>query len=328
MSRPITIFRPALCPAISLLLGLALDSGAQTPQIYEEFDGWTGVTSPDGLWRRAGEWTGTGGNLLTLANSVVTSTHEGEPGGYLELTVSANELVGGEIQTVGAAGSSLGYGYYEVRMKTTDVPGVCVSFFWKEVDYGPGEIDIEFLTNEPWISSAESGQVHYTIHPDWAANGTVHTQDLGFNPSHDFHRYGWLWTPQKIEYTVDGVSVKTFTNPPSENIVNTEGGYIMMNAWTGNANWGGGPPTEDAVSYYDWVKFWPGATSIPEEVSVAAPDTRRSPVGFPPSCRRGTSGGSVCDLRGRTAATTEARGGVYLVKTPDNRLLRRVAFIR
>ena len=41
----------------------------------------------------------------------------------------------------------------------------------------------------------------------------------------------------------------------------------MMNAWTGNANWGGGPPTQDASAVYDWVKFWPGVDKIPEEAS-------------------------------------------------------------
>ena len=36
----------------------------------------------------------------------------------------------------------------------------------------------------------------------------------------------------------------------------------MMNTWSGNASFGGGPPSQDATSVYDWVKFYPGATSI------------------------------------------------------------------
>jgi hypothetical protein len=240
-------------------------SPALAPSIFEHFNPWTGVTSPDKLWRIAGTWTGTGGNVLDPANAVLVSTYDTQPGGYLLLTVKANVLQGGEIQTVGTAGSALGYGYYEVRMKVTDVPGTCVSFFWKEVDYGPGEIDVEFLTNESWITSPTTGKVHYTIHPNWDTNGTAFTQDLAFNPSKDFHRYGWLWTPAKLSYTVDGQIVKTFTNPPAQNLVNTKGGYIMMNAWTGNANWGGGPPTKDATSAYDWVKFYANATEVPAQ---------------------------------------------------------------
>ena len=43
-------------------------------------------------------------------------------------------------------------------------------------------------------------------------------------------------------------------------------GYIMMNTWSsGNPNFGGGPPAQDATSVYDWVKFYPNATSIPAE---------------------------------------------------------------
>jgi len=244
-------------------VGAGDGSPALTPSIFEHFNPWTGVTSPDKLWRIAGTWTGTGGNVLDPANAVLVDTYDSQPGGYLLLTVRANVLQGGEIQTVGTVGSALGYGYYEVRMKVTDVPGTCVSFFWKEIDYGPGEIDIEFLTNETWITSATTGKVHYTIHPNWDTNGTAYTQDLAFNPSKDFHRYGWLWTPQKLSYTVDGLVVKTFTNPPAQNLVNTKGGYIMMNAWTGSANWGGGPPTKDATSAYDWVKFYPNATAVP-----------------------------------------------------------------
>jgi hypothetical protein len=236
--------------------------GPVAPTVFEQFDPpWSGVTSPDGLWQIAGDWNGTGGPLLR-ANASVVGSYGGQSGGYLLLKVPANVQQGGEIQTV-KAHPDFGYGYYEVRMKVTDVPGVCVSFFWKEVDYGPGEIDIEFLTNEPWIDSPDTGQVHYTIHPDWDVNGTAFTQDLPFNPSKDFHRYGFLWTPARLDYTVDGRIVKSFTNPPAANLVNTNGGYIMMNTWTGNPDWGGGPPTADAVSAYDWVKYYPGATSVP-----------------------------------------------------------------
>jgi len=232
------------------------------PALYEEFNPpWDGVFSPDGkTWQIAGPWRATGNNLFLPANGQIVSAHEGQPGGYLLLTVTANKLEGGEIQTVPA---DYGYGYYEVRMKVTDVPGVCVSFFWIGKDYGPGEIDIEFLTNESWIGSADRGQVHYTVHPDWSANQTAYTQSLPFNPSKGFHRYGFLWTPGRLDYTVDGAIVKTFTNPPSANLINTEGGYIMMNAWTGNANWGGGPPTANATSAYDWVKYYAGATAVP-----------------------------------------------------------------
>jgi hypothetical protein len=37
----------------------------------------------------------------------------------------------------------------------------------------------------------------------------------------------------------------------------------VMNTWTGNPNWGGGPPAKDATTIYDWVHFYPDASSVP-----------------------------------------------------------------
>jgi hypothetical protein len=225
------------------------------PTIYEEFNPWSGNTSPDGVWRIAGVWTGTGGNVLDPALAKLTSTYAGESSsGFLSLTVKANEMRGSEIQTL----AGYGYGYYEVRMKVSPTPGICDSFFWIEApSYGSREWDVEFLTNEPWISSSSSGKVHYTIHP----SGKSYIANLPFNPSKGFHRYGFLWTPGKIDYTIDGQLSYSFTDA---SLNSSAKGFIMMNAWTGNPNWGGGPPTQDATTVYDWVKFYAGATSIPK----------------------------------------------------------------
>ncbi len=224
------------------------------PLVYQEFLPWQGNVSPDHIWRIAGVWKGTGNNVLDPALAALLPAYEGQPGGFLSLSVKANELRGSEIQTL----PSYGYGYYETRMKVTTVPGVCASFFWIEAPkYGPHEWDVEFLTNEPWISSPNSGKVHLFIHP---AN-IQYIVDLPFNPSLDFHRYGFLWTAQSISFTVDGQIVHTFSDP---SLGTDAKGFIMMNTWTGNRNWGGGPPETDATTYYDWVKFWPDVVSLPE----------------------------------------------------------------
>jgi len=243
------------------------------PPVNEEFNFvWSGSDSPDGLWRRS-SWVATGNNLFTWDNAEIQSSYAGAAGGVLNLSVlhdqyydaahNAYHYQGGELQSIGESGSGFGYGYYEVRMKTTGESGCCVSFFWIQApDYGPEEIDIEFLTNEPW--TATSGTVHYTIHPDWAANHTYKTQSLPFNPSSDFHRYGFLWTPDAISYTVDGQVVQTYSLPSCRNIPRNKG-YIMINTWTRNPDWGGGPPANKATSVYDWVRFYPGATGVRNE---------------------------------------------------------------
>lgn len=219
------------------------------PQIDEDF---RYLQLPAGVWRIAGPWKGTGGNLLDPQNAKISSTYKGANGGFLLLTSKANTLRGAEVQTL----STHRYGYYETRLRTTDVPGVCVSFFWIQApSYGPLEIDIEFLTNEPWIKSEDTGKVHLFIHP---AEQTA-IAELSFNPAREFHTYGFLWTPGTVAFTVDKKVVQTF----SDKTLQTEAsGFLMMNSWTGSKNWGGGPPARDATSAYDWVRFYPGAVSV------------------------------------------------------------------
>lgn len=234
---------------------------AATPTLVEDFTGpWASFPySPNEKWRIAGDWTGTGDNLLQKANASVSAT-------TLSLTSRANSLRGAEIQTVDAA---YRHGYYVVRMKTTTVPGVCQSFFWKSVNYGEPEIDFEFLTGgvtngspEDWVGSADRGHVRITAHP-WEVFGTAGEIELGFNPSNDFHNYGFLWTPTRLVFTVDGVARASYTQLPSDLGSSAPMGYIMANTWTGAPGWGGGPPTSDATAEYEWVKYYDGVTEIP-----------------------------------------------------------------
>src|SRR5262249_31166452 len=78
---------------------------------------WSGNRSPDGIWRIAGIWTGTGGNVLDPANAQLVTSYGGETGSFLLLTSRAGVLRGGEIQTL----PTYGYGYYEVRMRVSAI---------------------------------------------------------------------------------------------------------------------------------------------------------------------------------------------------------------
>ncbi|NLF30627.1 MAG: family 16 glycosylhydrolase [Planctomycetes bacterium] len=234
------------------------------PALFQDFlPGWTDNKSPDGVWLINGIWVATGQNTFDPANVTFTETYPGEQGrGFMHFKSKANEKNGSEVQTI----PCYGYGYYEVRMKVTGVGdpaenrGVCVSFFWKRRNYERAEWDFEFLTNGEWITSPDSGVVTMNYHLD---NGQSkgHYQQLPFNPSKGFHRYGFLWQPHRLDWTVDGKILYSFESPD----VASEPGYIMMNSWTGSRNWGGLPPAEDAISVYDWVKFYPDVTSIPND---------------------------------------------------------------
>lgn len=211
----------------------------------------------DGDFREAGVWTGTGGNVLRPTNMSITPRPTGCPddptdtvGGFGNLTVPANVKEGAEIQTVTTPG--YGYGFYAARMFVSPVSGSVASIFWIAApNYGPQEWDIEFLTNEP-----VHNKVHFTLHP---SNATfIYT--LPFNWDSGYHDYGFLWTPGQIIFTVDRQPVHTMTG---SELTTSVKGFIMANVWTGNPNWGGGPPTSPATTCYSYIRFWDGVTTIP-----------------------------------------------------------------
>jgi beta-glucanase (GH16 family) len=173
------------------------------------------------------------------------------------MTVPANTMGGAEIKTFRK--KDYHFGLYECRMKCSNTPGVVQAFFW-QADGGnnSGEIDIEFLTKE---FGSGTGKVHFTTHPKPANQGHFdprHQQiiDLDFNPADAFHVYGFHWTEQVLTCYVDGDSVCVFNKSEGAVIPNVPG-LIWLNTWTGNPNFGGGPPTADATQIFDWVKFWP-----------------------------------------------------------------------
>ncbi len=235
--------------------------------MLERFDrNWDGGASPDRLFRKDGDWIATGGNLFQVANTTIVPDAAGG-GGTLRLLVpggqEARPFKAAEIASIpgygGIGTAGVGYGYYETSLQVSAVAGVCASFFWIEAPgYGPREWDVEFLTDEDWIGSADRGLVHFTVHP---SNRTV-TASLGFNPSRAPHRYGFLWTPGNIVFTVDGKKAAEFSG--AELRGRRAGGFIMANEWTGKADWGGGPPLANAVSLYGWIRFEAGVTVVPD----------------------------------------------------------------
>jgi beta-glucanase (GH16 family) len=195
--------------------------------------------------------------------------------GYLTLTTvkDGDRRLGGETQTTSLPG--YGFGYYETRMivDPEHAVGACLSYFWKEGGhkdghrlYGEGEIDIEFLANEDWATHPEkNGKVHFSLHPSHQS----HTVDLPFNPSTGYHRYGFIWTADKVVFTADGVAIHTMVDPYLSHVP-PEGGWIMANVWSGAWVWGGGPPETPLSAVYNRMVFYPGATEI-EDLKPLAP---------------------------------------------------------
>ncbi len=159
------------------------------------------------------------------------------------------------------------YGRWEARLKPTNVRGVLNSFFtidWDNMntpnpdDGTKQEIDIEFLTNS---FSPSSGQVHYAVHATGKTSFNTNPDIyLDFNPSDDFHVYGFEITPEKIQWYVDDKVLKTYIyaeNPSSPSIDSPY--QLKLNVYTQNGGWVGGPPAQGVECIYqiDWIRFIP-----------------------------------------------------------------------
>jgi beta-glucanase (GH16 family) len=157
------------------------------------------------------------------------------------------------------------FGRWEARLKPSSVPGVLNSFYtidWDNTadnssasDGTKQEIDIEFLT---FAFSKDSGSVHYAVHEQ--NRKSIETNPdvpLSFNPSDDFHVYGFDITPEKIEWFVDSKILKTYAYADSYATI-TAPYQLKLNVWS-SKNWINGPPQADVETVYliDWIRFTP-----------------------------------------------------------------------
>lgn len=221
---------------------------AETPGFEDNFDpGWP---------KRKGNWQVAGWKQNGTQMSPERAKVNGD--GDLVLTVKAGKpFQGGSIQST----REFAYGRWVARVKTASVPGVLNSIFTKdwddkktpgdEHDGQKGEIDIEILSH---TFGPGTGEVHLAIHlkdhtPLWHLD-----IPLDFNPSEDYHEWGFDVFPDRIVWHVDGKILHTwnytdkfFIHPDYE---------FFFNAWT-MEKWIQGPPAADAHYHIDWVRFYP-----------------------------------------------------------------------
>jgi len=157
------------------------------------------------------------------------------------------------------------YGRWEARLKPSSVPNVLNSLYtidWDDTST-PGatddgtkqEIDIELLTKS---FTGSNGSVHFALHADGLPSSDTNPDiELGFDPSADFHVYGFDITPEGIEWFVDDQvlwSIKYDENP-----ITIDAPYMLkLNFWTGG-DWvlGPPPPGVEAIYLIDWIRFTP-----------------------------------------------------------------------
>jgi len=182
--------------------------------------------------------------------------------GCLVQTVLAGEPYrGGSLQTA----LEFSYGRWVARVKPAAVPGALNSIFTKdwddlttpdnEHDGRKAEVDIEFLT---YTFGEDHGKVHLAIH--LKDRPAVYSTDLSlnFNPSDDFHVWGFDILPDRVVWHVDGKELHTWRYTKDAFI---DPGYeFFFNSWT-KSKWIKGPPAEAAGYRIDWVRFYPLVTA-------------------------------------------------------------------
>jgi beta-glucanase (GH16 family) len=178
--------------------------------------------------------------------------------GYMVQTVLAGfPPLGGSMQT----DREFGYGRWVARVKASPVPGVLNSVFTKDWDDlttpedlhdgQKSEVDIELLSS---TFSENAGEVHLAIHlkkhvPLWHVDIPI-----DFNPSAEFHEWGFDILPDRVVWHVDGKLL--FAWKYSEQYRIDPAYEFFFNSWT-SKNWILGPAAEDAHYEIDWVKFYP-----------------------------------------------------------------------
>lgn len=178
--------------------------------------------------------------------------------GELVLTVKAGEPYrGGSLQSH----REFEYGRWVARVKAAAEPGVLNSIFTKDWDNlktaapnndgNKGEVDIEILSH---TFGPGSGEVHLAIHlkdhaPLWHLD-----IPLDFNPSDDFHEWGFDVLPDRVVWHVDGKILHTWKY--TDKFFITPDYEFFFNAWT-MEKWIKGPPAKDADYHIDWIRFYP-----------------------------------------------------------------------
>lgn len=141
------------------------------------------------------------------------------------------------------------YGYFEARMRWTAGNGIWPGFWLLRQDsHWPPEIDIMEA-----IGGKDPHRVFSSTHSATAPRDTTQPVPLTGSPQ-DFHTYGALWLPDRIDFYVDGV--KTVSQPTHPDMDRPM--YMIVNFAIGGY-WPGGPDAQTVMPAkldVDYVRAW------------------------------------------------------------------------
>lgn len=140
------------------------------------------------------------------------------------------------------------FGYFEARLRFSGGRGIWPAFWLlRDDNHWPPEIDIaEALGHEPHT-------IYSSVHSAFEPRHTTRAIPLPGDPA-QFHRYGALWLPDRIEYYLDGKLTTTIPTAPDMD----RPMYLLLNLAIGG-RWPGDPDAATPMPAHmdiDWVRVW------------------------------------------------------------------------
>lgn len=141
------------------------------------------------------------------------------------------------------------FGYFEIRARWSGGKGIWPAFWLLPQDGSwPPEIDVlEAHGDKP-------GKAFHSIHSTLPPKARTRITDLA-QPGQQFHRYGMLWLPDRVDYYVDGR--KTATLPAPADLAR-QPMYLIANLAIGG-HWPGDPDASTrfpATMAIDYIRVW------------------------------------------------------------------------
>lgn len=165
-------------------------------------------------------------------------------GGDLVLKSCVDQHLGAEYKTKG----KFLYGKFRASMRLDQTPGTYMTFFLYTPEPGDhNEIDIEL------IKSGNTTRARLTTWVNMQKN--ERTFVLSFDPSRDYHLYGFDWHKDRVDFYIDDMDSPVWT---STERVPQGSCYLYLNSWVVKqvpASHGDGVNTQ----YVDWVTVQPVA---------------------------------------------------------------------
>lgn len=182
------------------------------------------------------------------------------PAGTVDAQNVAKPFLGAEVRSR----DTLTYGKVRARAKLAHGSAVVSSLVtiytpWPADDWN--ELDVEYLG--AFGSNIQFNTMVYTgVPPQKPVTQSVsptqdpHTEDLGFDPSTDFHVYTVEWTPEAARFSVDDQLKYTWTKNIDRMKLPQN---VLLTIWaSSSASWAGAvdDATGQAQAEYDWVELY------------------------------------------------------------------------